>query len=370
MTRTTYDEVPYPSHPMRQTQPDHLATIAHLLGLEPPPPDQCHVLELGCASGGNLIPLALTAPHSRMVGVDLSQRQVAEGQATIAALGLANIELRAVSILDIDDTWGTFDYIVCHGVYSWVPPNVQSKILDIYARHLAPHGIGYVSYNTHPGWHMRGVIRHMLSYHVGRYPDEAPDVQIGRARRLLDFLAHATSGRDRAYATLLQEQAELLRQHSDAYLFHEHLEEHNEPIWFLDFCQRLGERGLRYLAEAEFGMMLPGLSFPEDVQRELAELAPSLLEKEQYMDFVRNRSFRQSLIVHDRCRPQYQLRPERLQRLWVASPVRTPAPPEQLTSDEAVEFAGPDELCLESASPLVKTALQGLGERWPESVPF
>src|SRR6185503_3732613 len=104
---------------------------------------------------------------------------------------------------------------------------------------LVPDGVGFVSYNTHPGWHLRGVVRHMLNYHVGRYPDDASERRIARARSLLNFLARAAPAKDRSYSILLQEQAELLQQHSDAYLFHEHLEEHNEPIWFLDFCERL-----------------------------------------------------------------------------------------------------------------------------------
>jgi methyltransferase-like protein len=193
---------------------------------------------------------------------------------------------------------------------------------------------------------------------------------VARARQLLDFLVRAAPGRDRAYTSLLQEQAELLRQHSDAYLFHEHLEQHNEPIWFLDFCERLSGQRLRYLAEAEFGMMLPSLAFPPEIEQQLEELAPSLLEREQYMDFVRNRSFRQSLVCHDRCRPSYQLRAHRVTRLWVASPVQAATGSGDLSDESPVEFQSPDGLRLESSIPLVKSALACLGEAWPASVRF
>ena len=164
--RTAYDEVPYPSYPLPQSHPDHLATLATLLGLSPPTTERCRVLELGCASGGNLIPMALTSPDSRFVGIDLSREQIAEGQKTVEALGLTNIELRHLSILDVDDSFGPFDYIVCHGVYSWVPENVQDRILAICARNLVPEGIGYVSYNTYPGWHMQ---RHDPGHDVPPY---------------------------------------------------------------------------------------------------------------------------------------------------------------------------------------------------------
>ena len=72
-------------------------------------------------------------------------------------------------ILDIDEGFGTFDYILCHGVYSWVPAPVREKILEILDRNLSPDGIGYISYNTYPGWHTRGMIRAMLAYHVRRF---------------------------------------------------------------------------------------------------------------------------------------------------------------------------------------------------------
>src|SRR5262249_56994216 len=135
---TSYDEVPYESLPFAQTHPDRLASVATLFGMRPAPADRCRVLELGCARGGNLIPLALALPQGRFLGIDLSGRQVADGQKVVAALDLTNIELKQLSINEVDAGWGPFDYIICHGVYSWVPPAVQDKILEVCATNLAP----------------------------------------------------------------------------------------------------------------------------------------------------------------------------------------------------------------------------------------
>ena len=156
---SSYDRVPYDSKPFPQTHPDRLATMASLFGLKPPLVDTAQVLELGLAGGGNLIPMAVALPDSHFVGIDLSPRQVDEGVRVVERLGLTNIELRAQDILDLGEDLGVFDYILCHGVYSWVPASVQEKILEIHARHLAPGGIGYISYNAYPGWHLRGVVR-------------------------------------------------------------------------------------------------------------------------------------------------------------------------------------------------------------------
>ena len=368
--RTSYDEVPYPSYPLPQTHPDHLAVVATLLGLCPPPPDRCRVLELGCASGGNLIPLALALPESTFVGIDLSREQIADGQRVLDVLGLRNIELRPLSILQVDDAFGSFDYIICHGVYSWVPPEVQEKILHIVARQLVPQGVGYVSYNTYPGWHLRGMIRAMMRYHVGRFPAKTPESRVRRARELLEFLVRAASGHDHSYTLLLQEHLQLLQKHSDAYLFHEHLEEHNEPVWFLEFCDRLAAHGLRYLGEAEFATMVAAAALPAGLEKELEAIAPRLLEKEQYLDFVRNRTFRQTLLCHACLRPCYKVRAERLAGLRVASPLRPASPSPDLASESPVEFVVPSGQSLTTSAPIVKAALLCLGEAWPESIPL
>src|SRR5262245_46429032 len=83
---TSYDEIPYESHPYPQSHPERLATVATLFGMTPPPIEACRVLELGCAAGGNLIPMAQTLPGSTFLGIELSARQADEGRATIEAL--------------------------------------------------------------------------------------------------------------------------------------------------------------------------------------------------------------------------------------------------------------------------------------------
>jgi len=140
---TSYDELPYGDQAFYYTHPDWLATIATLFGMQPAAVDRCRVLELGCGSGGNLLPMAESLPESRFLGIDLSPRQVSSGQATIQKLGLRNIELKAMSITDVNTEMGQFDYVICHGVYSWVPEPVQDKILAICKENLAPPGLAY-----------------------------------------------------------------------------------------------------------------------------------------------------------------------------------------------------------------------------------
>src|SRR5262245_25562560 len=140
-----YDRLLYPGSPHYQTHPGRLATLALLHGMDPAPPAHCRVLEVGCGDGGNLIPLAYQYPDSCFLGIDLSTRAIENGLATVAALGLRNIELRALDLTEVTPDLGQFDYAIAHGIYSWTPPPVRSYMLSIFRGNLAPQGVAFVS---------------------------------------------------------------------------------------------------------------------------------------------------------------------------------------------------------------------------------
>ena len=362
----TYDEVPYPSYPYSFTHPDHLSTIAWLLGLDVPRKPY-RVLELGCASGGNLIPMAAWNPECQFMGIDLSGAQISQGNRLLQQLGLRNITLQQASILDFDLTPASFDFIICHGVYSWVPPVVQAKILEIYRVCLSKLGVGLISYNTHPGWRQRGALRDMMRYHVERNGASEPSVRIQQARDLIQFLVQATFHSDSSYAKMLKEQLQLLQGHSDSYLFHEHLEENNEPIWFSNFCARLAQCDLRYLGEAEFGSMVGCLSLEAELQQQLDQIAPNLVEQEQYMDFVRNRAFRQTLVCHADRSPNYQVRGSRLDQLFCASPGQiVPQDETHEPRNWCVSLA--NGLSIETSVRSTQIAFELLSQAWPQRI--
>ena len=293
--QTSYDEVPYESQPFVQTHPDRLSTLGRLFGLVSVPITQSRVLELGCAGGGNLIPMACQLPQSQFVGVDLSIRQVEKGRQVIQDLRLNNIRIEHANIMEVDKTWGVFNYIICHGVYSWVPDDVQNKILSISKENLAENGIAYVSYNTYPGWHMREMIRHMMLYHADQFEDTKERIE--QARALMQFLESSVPTENNCYGLLLKNEFDLIKRSQDSYLFHDHLEDINAPIYFYQFVERAESHGLQYLSEAHFGSMLAS-GFPKQVAETLNRISRRIINTEQYMDFLRNRTFRQTLLCH------------------------------------------------------------------------
>lgn len=364
----SYDDVPYEAAaPLPQTHPDHLATIGRMFGMRPPPVDRCRVLELGCADGSNLIPMALELPDSTLLGIDLSEREVAAGRQLVERLELSNVELRHGNILELGPELGEVDYLLCHGVFSWVPPFVQDKILDLCARQLSPNGIAYISYNTYPGWHQRGMVREMMRYHTQGFP--VPRERIEQGRALVRFLAEAVPAESGPHGAYLHQQLDEMRNWDDSFLFHDSLEECNQPLYFHEFMARADAQGLRYLGESEFHAMV-GSNLPAAVFQTLSKLSNDLVRMEQYMDFVRNRSFRQTLLCRKNVPLQRGISPTRLQEMQVSSRLKTAATGKELTTAEPVRFQLGQSGSMRIEHPFVKAALRRLQEIWPERLSF
>ncbi len=319
----SYDELPYLVRSYVQSSPDRLATLARLHGLRAPDVAACRVLELGCAAGGNIIPLAQTLPRSTFTGVDASGRQIADGQSIVASIGLANITLKHADILEIDDDWGQFDYIIAHGIYSWAPEAVREHILTVCKRNLAPTGVAYISYNTYPGWSVLGSIRDALLYHTRGIAD--PRDRAASARSLLQFLAEAEGDysvfetRPMAMAAqFFREKVESLGHDGDTYLLHELLAEVNAPLYFSQFAEQAAEQGLQYLCEAQLSDTVLS-AFPRSVAQAITSVATDPVDLGQYMDFLRDQTFRQTLLCHDDVTPDRMLDLDAVMGLYATS---------------------------------------------------
>jgi methyltransferase-like protein/cyclopropane fatty-acyl-phospholipid synthase-like methyltransferase len=369
----SYDEVPYESHPFAQTHPERMFVVGTLFGLRPVPIHKCRVLELGCAAGGNLIPMAEYLTESQFVGCDLSARQINDGQEWVNKLGLKNLSLKHASIMDIDESWGVFDYVICHGVFSWVPNEVQDKIFEICSKQMSPSGIAYISYNTYPGWRMRGMIRDMMRYHSDRF--NTAQLRTQQSRALLDFLAQSVKQDGSAYSVLLKQELETLRHQADHYLYHEHLETNNEPLYFHQFADRAKNKGLKYLGEARVGTMVTA-NFGPEIEKTLKILATDQIQAEQYMDFLRNRMFRESLLVKQSVNPNWAVNPESLRQLHVASGAKPigadgqPLATVAITDDENVSYRSNSGMTMATNKPILKSAMQVLGETYSATIPF
>ncbi len=362
-----YDEIPYESHPFEESHPRWLATVAAIFGLKTPPPESARILELGCAGGGNLVPMAETLPNSTCLGIDLSSRQIEDGKAFIKATGLTNVELRQESIANVDASYGQFDYIICHGVFSWVTREVQQKIFEVCRDRLAPNGIAYISYNTLPGWHMKGMLRDMMRFHANRFKD--PKAQIAQSRALLNVLAKTVPSEGNAFGMMLKQESEALRKHSDYYIYHEHLELENDPLYFHEFAERAFQSGLQFLGEAGVRSMLTD-QLPPDVQAALREVATNIIYGEQYMDFFRNRTFRQTLLCHKDVKLNRHLNTDTFSQFNFASSLKPQIEDFDVKSQDPLVFHAPGWPAVTITGPAWKATMLSLADAWPEYLPL
>ena len=360
-----YDELPYPSAPYPYSHCDHLAIVARLFGIAAADVRRCRVLEVGCADGANLVPMALTLGGSRFVGIDLSERQIAAGQATVDALGLTNIELRRQDLSEFALAGHTFDYIIAHGVYSWTSPPVRTRLLELCRACLADHGVAFISYNVYPGWQQQKALREWLLRTTRDAGDTAERLQ--KSRRLLGGLRKLLLERDAGGQRGLIDTIARLESWSDGYLRHDLLEDDNAPQFFADFVAHAEAHGLKFFAEADVASMVGG-DLPSGVAEGAARLSRSPLAREQLLDLLTQRAFRQSLLCRAECAAQSQLDVEAVRSAYVVSTLRaasSDASGDRRTVRPMRFEARQGAFAIEVDEPLVAAALRRLQDAWP-----
>lgn len=288
---TSYDELQYPNQVYQETHIRNLETNAILLGMSPKPITDCRVLELGCAAGWNILPQAVEFPNSEFVGIDLSEKQIQVGKEVISKIEQQNIDIHYDNILSVDESWGKYDYIICHGLYTWVPANVRDKIIKICKSNLAPDGVALVSYNVLPGWHFTIGIREMMLHHTNRF--STPQEKIKESLKLIEWLA--SEANKQPYKALLNNELKFLNAAKDSYLYHEYLEEINTPIYFQQFIQHINQHELRYLGNSKLTTMTIN-GYSKKTKEILKDF--NMLQQEQYKDFLTNNKFRSTMICH------------------------------------------------------------------------
>lgn len=292
------EDVLYKTFARRETHPARIGALARLYGLDAAAPDRCSYLEIGCGDGGNIIPLAVRNPHSTFLGIDRSERLIEKGRADSKALGLSNIELHCADISAYDVSPDSYDYIVCHGVYSWVSIEVQRAILRTAKKALRAHGVALISYNTFPGWRQRGVIRDILQVGAAASGEALTDrARYSAAMQFLERIVSERSNSEDMYGAYLKESYDRLRQSEPSYVIQEFLGNHNSPVLFRDFMRDATESGFQFLSEARVVMMSEDdLSSP--MKQFLASFGDDVVGREQGLDICRNRMFRETILCH------------------------------------------------------------------------
>jgi methyltransferase-like protein/2-polyprenyl-3-methyl-5-hydroxy-6-metoxy-1,4-benzoquinol methylase len=358
-----YSEIPYPVYVHGVSHPERLAALALLHGLTPPHASTARVLELGCSQGGSLAPFALDLPQASLYGIDLSPVHIAHGNQVLRELGLPNIQLETRDILDLGPQDGPFDYIIAHGVLSWVPPHVADHVFAVFRDCLSPHGIAYVSYNAYPGSYFRDLCRGLITYHIRTLTD--PSLHVPQGLALLRFIAQS-QGEPTLYTSIIQQELEAMMARDAAQVIHDELSEYHQPFYFHEVISRAAAHGLHYVTESPHSDTKPHAQKP-DIVHLLANIQDRI-ERQQYLDFVVARRFRRSLF----CRAQHQVlepQPGALRSLIFAAHATT-AGAINLAPGQEVTFETPVGEKVTTGLPLPKAVMSVLTEQWPQRLTF
>jgi len=304
---------------------------------------------VGCGEGSNLIPASVTLPRTAFVGVDLSERAIERGCRTIGELGLRNVRLICRDLAAFEDG-APFDYIIAHGVWSWVPAPVRDALLERTRKLLAPSGVALISYNTYPGWYVRQIVREMaLSAASG---EEHPARQMMHAREFLAHVSERVSGGE-TWIRLVREEINGILERPDGALFHDDLAEVNSALYFRDFVRRAAEHGLQYLSEAE-----PGGSL-KDAPGE------TRVDREQYADMITGRRFRSTLLCHAAVRVGEEPNPAAVMDLHAAGPLTVI----RRSGKNNIEYHSPRGGIAAKPAPLIRILLDRIAAAWPSFIP-
>jgi SAM-dependent methyltransferase len=298
--RDLYQTSVYPAMSHPSCDPSTTTVAAKLAGLKTPDPSCSTMLEIGCATGHNLLPLAARWPNSRFIGIDVSSAAIRTARETASAANIPNVEFIEADLATFDPGDTRYDFIIAHGIYSWVPEEVRKALMVFIPRHLSHDGVATVSYNTLPGWSQRQTVVDL----VHRLAASVPALEEATPVDILTYLTTIEFG-STPYAEGLRTVIYDMIQKSGDILLYDDFGPTNYAVTFLDFIDDSQKSGLRYLGESQLSSNYP-TSLPDESKTGLQLLATEPLLLQQTIDVLTNRTFRSSIL----CRSDAQVDPK------------------------------------------------------------
>lgn len=241
----------YTSHYFPELAPPHLDMAALSAGVLPPEREggRFRYCELGCGNGMSTNLLAACFPNAEFVGIDFMPVHIANSRRVAKKAGLRNVDFYELSFADAcAQDLGQFDYIVAHGVYSWISPQNRLEMVEFYRRFLAPGGLIYLSYNSYPGWLSIAPVQKIVNEVARTLKGPSPQ----RARASFDVakqLADKNALVFQLYPAAKQQVDKAPTQAAN-YLAQEYLNESWNPLYVTDVMRELLPAKLEYVASA------------------------------------------------------------------------------------------------------------------------
>jgi len=280
-------DVPYPLHFHKEMQPVWMSYIATSLACSAPDITQPYrYCELGCGAGINLLVAAASNPLGEFVGVDFNSGHIALARQAAQRVGLTNLQFIEASFGDFAaGEQQPFDFIACHGTWSWLPPQAQASILKALYRFLKPGGLFYLHYMCHPGATRLTAIQKVLHEVSLATPGDSANA-VRQGVELLRCLADNGAGAFEDNPGLKDELAALEKAH-ETYLAHDFLTDYWRPQHCADVHRVVAQAELTYIGSADCFENMDSLAIPGNIQPILNGL-PSTALRETVKDLARN----------------------------------------------------------------------------------
>ena len=309
--------------PVPRSQPDYLAAVARLRGMQPADVAAARVLELGCRTGRNLIPMAERYPESVFLGIDDSEDRVAAARAAAGEQGLTNIEFQRRDLASLELPPASFDFLVAEGFYSWIDDAARRQLLKIIRTVMAPQGVAYISYRTYPGNYIPEMLGTMFRYEARNASDILERVKRGRG--MAQFL-HNSLVEDTPYNTLLKAELTPINEQDDGALARNYLATGARPVYLRQFVSELSQHRLQFIGDGAVSIAYTD-NLGQVIEDRLSRVAHDPLEREQYRDVLRNRRYRQTLVCHADVEIDRELSAKHFAGLWLEGRI-SPEDPE------------------------------------------
>lgn len=289
-------EIEYTSGFYVELTPVRMNFAALCRGFAAPPRDQPYNwLEIGCGNGLSANGLAATNAHANFFAFDFNPAHIQNAQALARDAGLRNVQFFEDSFEEaLRRELPPMDYIVLHGIYSWVNAANRDLIVALIRRLLKPGGMVYISYNCLPGWSNKAPLRRLMTEYASRRGGPMGE-RVEAARDFLGTMKEAGMRYFNANPSGAVFADHLISQNV-SYLAHEYMNADWELFYHADIVRDMAAAKLTFAASATLAENVDGATMmPAVAALVRAESDPVL--RETLRDFAVNQQFRRDLFL-------------------------------------------------------------------------
>jgi len=297
-------DVEYTAHYYKELDPDFLNICAVMAGVTPietsEPFSYC---ELGCGHGLTVLTLATRYPNGTFYAVDYNPSHIAQARAIAKEIGLENIQFFEKSFQEMvedDSLLPEVDFMVFHGVYTWVNDENRANIVTLCQRHVISGGLVYNSYNAKSGWLYSEPIQKLI-WGLSKEFTGSSIEKMKKITQTLESLQEIDSGYFKSNSAEIKKRIDKIKTSNSNYIVHEYLHDSWKAFYFPEVCEDMERAKLTYLCIANPAEVYSDALLPTSLQERLKDINEHK-NRELLRDLTLNRTFRRDIYSRGRRR--------------------------------------------------------------------